>query len=809
MSVISAIAQRRRLNRWRSPITFGEVSTPLVIVVLLLVPALALEAAGWPIELRTVAPVTLLGVGLGYVISHSRFGELTSLVFGLFYGIGAVLFVSALHFNLPFLAGIAAVVNRAWEWSIDAISGGVNTDELVLTLLISILFWFLAYNAVWHATRLDRVWRVVLPPGLVLVVTMVLYSGEEPLDAHLVVYLLMSLALIVRSNLDTRELEWSIRSIRVPKAVRRQFAAIGIVISLAGLAIAWNVPSAGLQERLESFQEFLTSDPIQRMSEVWSRLFAPIQGDGPATTDYFGADLLNLGGAISLGDDVVFLVDAPTSGHRFYWRSRIFERYIDGQWSPSADLRITDRAAPIELSMNNETIGYRRQAVAQQFTMVTANSRIYYAAPQPSVIENTGRIDLIYTDKPDNASMNVSVIRPLRVLKRGETYTAVSLLSTATAQELRAASTDYPEWVGSPNLYIGQPNARILGLAQRIITEAGATNPYDQAKAIESWLRSNITYNEAIPAPPSNVDSVEWVLFDAREGYCTYYATSMIVMLRHLGIPARLAAGFSQGEFDTNINRYVVREKQAHTWVEVYFPGYGWIEFEPTSAEAPYNREGDEVAQPQQESAEPEPTISPSPTPTPSPTTPPTPAGLEQIDAAPSPTPSPTPQPSPSPTPVIVPTVQPPIIPDNPPPPFAFLEPLLMIALIMLLSLVILILIVLLLFWWWEWRGLGGLSPISRAYARLERYIGLIGIDIGRNKTTLEKRQELQQRIPAAKEPIRTISDLYTRERYGAESQDPGENARYAARAESAWYHTRGNIIRRWLRRLLPFIGRG
>jgi hypothetical protein len=155
-----------------------------------------------------------------------------------------------------------------------------------------------------------------------------------------------------------------------------------------------------------------------------------------------------------------------------------------------------------------------------------------------------------------------------------------------------------------------------------------------------------------------------------------------------------------------------------------------------------------------------------------------------------------------------VPTVQPPIIPDNPPPPFAFLEPLLVFALALLGSLVILVLLLLLLFWWWEWRGLGGLSPVSRAYARLERYIGLIGIHIGRDKTTLEKRRELQQRIPAAKEPIRTISDLYTRERYGSDSPDPGEIARFSAHAERAWYHTRGDIIRRWLRRLLPFIGR-
>ena len=729
---------------------------------------------------------------------------MTALVINLLYGISMVLFVAAYRQPLPFMEAIHAVVHRAAEWAYDAISGGINTDELLLTMLVSFLFWFLAYNACWHVFRIDRVWRVVLPPGLILLINMIVFSGDDPLEAYLIAFVLMALLLLVRSNLGRREWEWTISGIPVPKTVRRQFAVIGMVMSLAGLAFAWGIPTNGLQERLSSFQEWLSADPIRQMSEAWSRLFAPIEGEGPATTDYYGADLLNLGGAVSLGDDVVFRVDAPQSTYRYYWRSRVFERYIDGQWSPSAELRITDRSSPLELTMNREVIGLRRQAVGQHFTIGTANSRIYYAAPQPSVFDNTGRIDLIYTDKPDNRSMNVSVVRPLMVLKPGDTYSVSSLLSVATAHELRASATNYPEWVSGPNLYIGQPNGRILTLARQIVDEAQASNPYDKAKAIEAWLRKNITYNEAISAPPPNVDPVEWVLFDAREAYCTYYATAMIVMLRHLGIPARLAAGFSQGEYDADIGRYVVREREAHTWVELYFPDYGWIEFEPTAAEAPYNREGDDLAQPQQENADPQPTISPTASPTPTPTPPPTEAGREQIAVQPTPTPTPTPQRPPSPTPVIFPTVQPPAEPDNPPP-FAFLQPLITVVLMLLLSLIILVLILLLIFWWWEWRGMGDLSPISRAYARLERYMALIGINIGSDKTTLEKGRELQQRLPAAKDPIRTISDLYTRERYGGGNKDPSQNARFAARAERAWYRTRGKVIRRWLRRVLPF----
>ncbi len=800
---------RRKRSRWRSPISLNTISTLMVVSVLLLMPLLATDIAGWAIDLDIILPVTLLSVFLGLILARSRFGEITALIVSLLYGVGAVLIAAALNQNLPFREALVAILSRCYEWALDLVSGGVNTDPLVLTLLVGILFWFLAYSANWHIFRLDRVWRVILPPGLILLVNIVVFSGDEPLDGYLFGFILMALALIVRSHLDTRQWEWSVRGVTVPGFVQRQFAAIGIALSLLALAFAWSVPSSDIDERLQNFQRFLASDPIQQLAEVWNRLFAPIEGEGPATTDYYGADLLNLSGAISLGDDVIFTVAAPPEGYRYYWRSRVFERYTDGQWSPSADLRITDRSPPVQLLMNEEAIGIRRVPVTQHFTIGTANSRIFYAAPQPQVIEQSGRIDLIYTDRPANTSMNVSVVRPLKLLRRGDSYTVTSLLSTASATELRRAPTTYPDWVSGVNLYVGIPNTRVFALARQIVNDANAHNPYDRAKAIERWLRENITYNESISAPPPNVDTVEWVLFEAREGYCTYYATAMILMLRHLGIPARLAAGFSQGEYDAESGRYIVREREAHTWVEVYFPGYGWIEFEPTSAQAPIHRDGDDQAQEQQQPLAPDPTStatpSPSPTLLPSPTAESTQEARQQSLEQPSATPTASPEPSPSPTPFILPTVQPPISPDNPPP-LSLLQPLIVLALALMLFLIILAIIALLLFWWWEWRGMGGLSPVARAYARLERYIQLIGINIGSSSTTLEKRRELQRRIPAAREPIRTISDLYTRERYS--SGDSGADKQYAERAERAWYRTRGNILKRWLRRRIPFLRR-
>ena len=312
--------RRRSRSRWRSPISLGEVSALLVVGVLLLMPMLTMEIAGWEVDLDTVLPVTLFGLPFGWLVARTRFGEIAALVISLLYGFFAVILVAAFNLNLPFQEAVQSVVSRALEWTVDALGDGNNTDDLVLTLLVAILFWFLAYNANWHLFRLDRVWRVILPPGLILLVNFIFYSGGERLDVYLFGFLLMALVLIVRSNLDRREWDWYLRGVRVPTMVRRQFAAIGIFLSLLALAAAWAVPSNDLQERLNAFQRFLASDPMQQMAEVWNRLFAPIEGEGSATTDYYGADLLHLGGAIRLGDEVVFTVDAPPSTQRYYWR---------------------------------------------------------------------------------------------------------------------------------------------------------------------------------------------------------------------------------------------------------------------------------------------------------------------------------------------------------------------------------------------------------------------------------------------------------------------------------------------------------
>jgi hypothetical protein len=130
----------------------------------------------------------------------------------------------------------------------------------------------------------------------------------------------------------------------------------------------------------------------------------------------------------------------------------------------------------------------------------------------------------------------------------------------------------------------------VLSLARDLT--ATEPTPYDRARAIEVYLR-DIPYTLDIPVPPMDRDVVDYFLFDLRKGYCDYYATALVVLARAAGIPARYVAGYASGRYDSYDAQYVVTEADAHAWVEIYFPDYGWVAFEPTGGRPPIDRSGE------------------------------------------------------------------------------------------------------------------------------------------------------------------------------------------------------------------------
>jgi protein-glutamine gamma-glutamyltransferase len=158
-------------------------------------------------------------------------------------------------------------------------------------------------------------------------------------------------------------------------------------------------------------------------------------------------------------------------------------------------------------------------------------------------------------------------------------YEGFSRLPTVIPEKLRAASTNYSEQISATYLQLPALDPRIPALA-REITARGRT-PFDKTIIIENYLRTHFSYTLNLTGKPGD-DPLPHFLFETRAGHCEYFASAMAIMLRTLGIPSREVNGFLPGEYNDLAGDYIVRSSDAHSWVEVYFPGSGWLTFDPT-----------------------------------------------------------------------------------------------------------------------------------------------------------------------------------------------------------------------------------
>jgi transglutaminase-like putative cysteine protease len=197
---------------------------------------------------------------------------------------------------------------------------------------------------------------------------------------------------------------------------------------------------------------------------------------------------------------------------------------------------------------------------------------------QQGVIREVTLVEVI-PEQPDT----LSVRSAQGTIKPGQTYQVTSSVSLAQPDDLRIAGGDYPIW--AVDKYTQLPPElpqRVSDLAEQLT--ADATTPYDKARAIEGYLKT-LTYDLEIDPPPYDADGVDYFLFEQKQGYSEYFGSAMTVLLRTQGIPARLVTGYTVGDKIPDQDVYIVKDSHSHAWSEVFFPGYGWIPFEPTPGE--------------------------------------------------------------------------------------------------------------------------------------------------------------------------------------------------------------------------------
>ncbi len=274
-----------------------------------------------------------------------------------------------------------------------------------------------------------------------------------------------------------------------------------------------------------------------------------------------------------LGDTPVMYV---RTGSPAYWRGLVFDTYQNGVWTASDHFyRQTEPYVPPRLMPPPPP--HNLGTFVQTFRVLR---------PLPGVLSAAYPIASVYAPVAALRMDAYGTFHTPGQMQPGETYSVVSYIPDLSPQGLRAAENEAV--YNDPNavqLDAGTLSARGRELARQIA--AGTTNEYDTVMAVTTYLQRSYRYTLDLPPVPAGHDPVDWFLFDVKTGYCEQFATAETLMLRSLSIPARLVTGYSTGDYDPVLNQSVVRERDAHAWVEVWFPGQGWVPVDPTPGVSP------------------------------------------------------------------------------------------------------------------------------------------------------------------------------------------------------------------------------
>ena len=576
----SATAQKS--PRW------WDLPSVLLIIVILTTAFTRLIVTRWAGDLDVTRMISYLALGLGIALGASRFSPRLVAFFSIAYGI----------FIIPWRLGLTLGENISWIERLQSLSGRLGVifnylfqqravpDNLLFVLLMSILFWIISLHAGYTLIRYANPWVIVLPSGLAIILIQTYDALQASRIWYLVIYLFLALFLVTRLVYLNQRRRWEQSRTYMPSYLGTDVIRFALLACIVLVAISWSTPAlAKAIPAAKNSWERVVTPWWNDMRNVFENAFASLRSTVGLSGEYYGPNL-SLGQGSILSEAVIFTVQAPRTppaGIRYYWRARVYDLY-ESNWVSSLQTSRALDAQDITLEFPDLA---DNPAIAYPFTFYLNKPIATILTPnQPVWLSRASRAELTYN--PDGTA-DLGMLRATPSLRAGEIYSVRVSFNYAPIEKLRAAGTVYPEWVEAR--YLQLPSSitlRTRQLAEQIAE--GEETPYDRAEAVTQYLRDNIEYSETIPGLPSNQDLIDWFLFDLKQGFCNYYATAEIILLRSLGIPARLAVGYASGDNVDNPEFYTVRQRDAHAWPEVYFPGIGWVEFEPTASQPSITR---------------------------------------------------------------------------------------------------------------------------------------------------------------------------------------------------------------------------
>ena len=575
------------MEKTSAPAHWWDWASLALLFILLETVASRLVATSWTPFLYLIQTATYIAFVASTALGYSRFPRRVShWLNAVFMALMLPLqWTLAIDQNTSLEEQLSSVAGRLFFSTSDFLAKRPVDDPLFFVVIMTLVFWFISSWAGFTLVRDQNYLGAVLPAAIGLLIIQNYDASSPGRLWFLAFFAFIALLLLGRLHFLQNRKSWRERRIFLsPDNSLELTSSMAIAAGLI-IIISWSVPASvsSWNSAVKTWNK--VTQPwrnfTERMESAVSALESP---SGGKRGEFFGSELA-LGRGFPLSDDVMFEVQAPSLPSdqrppRYYWRGRTYDYFINGQWYTTG----TERADYAPSTVDPLNVANQEQSPAR-FIFNTGDSvfSLLYSPPQPIWVSRSG----ITFSQPTDTGSDLIAWHAFPSLNSGETYQIEAMLANPDLGQLREAGTDYPEWVTGKYLQLPASfSPRIQELALEIT--ADAETPYDKTVAITNYLRTNITYASSIPNPPRNRDTLEWILFEHKQGFCVYYASSEILMLRSLGIPARMAVGFSQG--DREGDTYTVRRLNAHAWPEVYFPGVGWVEFEPTGNQPTLNR---------------------------------------------------------------------------------------------------------------------------------------------------------------------------------------------------------------------------
>ncbi len=627
-----AVALARILRPSDGWISLALLALNLIIVVWSVV------HADW-VETPNLVGVLLLGMLTGLALYRLPVWGVLVFPTGLAVGLLTVVWQMT-----AFMGGEDAVADAGQLWDrlelwFSAVKGGdINIDQVPFAFGVLSASWLCGYVAVWVFGRYRNFWGVFILGAAGLLSNLTYLPPNA--SVFLGLYLFTALLLVARVQAVRRRQSWIRRNIRYDGHLGALSVSDSFFLAAAVMTVAFLVPVGNTVGPAHDVYEYIRS-PLDTWEDDFNRLFAGLPARRPLGYRIWG-DAMAFQGTIHPTTVQVLRVESQAP---MYWRARSYGTYTSKgwvseettwealDWVPSyaetqpakSRLEVTYTVQP---SYATRTVfaGDRILAADRPIGVETFDSPLYrldlaeVEAGQrlpPTLAKTADRLSQMVNQRGtliDDASLaaampsgqlllevhrdqsvvtGVTVVETLPVqqdvlavrnskgkIKTGEEYQITSSVSVATPRELRNAGTDYPAWavVKYTQLPEDLPQ-RVKDLGAKLTAEA--KSPYDKAKAIEAYL-VQFPYTLQVTPPPFDADGVDHFLFTLRQGYSEYFASSMAVLLRSVEVPTRLATGYTQGDKLPDQDVYLVTDSHSHAWVEVYFPEYGWVSFEPT-----------------------------------------------------------------------------------------------------------------------------------------------------------------------------------------------------------------------------------